>query len=81
MTNDQPNPLAAGKVTAELLGETVVALENTAVTLRLSTTDTVNRAILAYAYLTAIQQAGGEIHVKETAGAPLRRLALNHDIH
>ncbi|MGI5423029.1 hypothetical protein [Actinomadura luteofluorescens] len=75
----QPTPQAAGTITALLLGEAVVALENTAATLNLSKTDTVNRALLAYAYLTALQSSGGEIYVKETAGGDMRRLALNHD--
>lgn len=70
-------PQAAGTITAPLIGEAVIALLNTAETLGLSRTDTVNRAIQAFAYFTAVQQQGGEIYVRQAPGDDLHRLALN----
>ena len=70
-------PQAAGKITVPLIGEAVIALYSTAATLSLSRTDTVNRAIQAYAYFTAVQQQGGEIHVRETPDDDLTRITFD----
>ena len=70
-------PRAAGKITVPLIGEAVIALYSTAETLGLSRTDTVNRAIQAYAYLTAVQQQDGEIYVRQAPGDDLHRIAFD----
>lgn len=73
MTAPQP----AGRITAPLIGEAVIALCNTAETLGLTRTDTINRALQAYAYLTAVQQQGGGIYIRERPGDRLNRIILN----
>jgi hypothetical protein len=70
MTDPQP----AAKITVQLIGSAAIALENSSTILGLSKTDTVNRALIMYGYLTALQEGGGEVHVVETPGGPMRRM-------
>lgn len=69
-------PQAAGRITAPLIGEAVIALENTARTLGLSKTDTVNRALQAYAFLVTLQETGGAVYVRQPGEDGLHRLSL-----
>jgi hypothetical protein len=75
--NAGPAPRAVAKITVPLLGESVIALDSITTQLGLSKTDAVNRALQAYAFLAAIQETGGEVHVKETSGGPLHRLLIH----
>lgn len=75
----RPSPRAAARITVPLLGESVIALQNTAGQLGLSKTDTVNRALQAYAFLITLQETGGEIYVKQTPDDGLHRFLLHQD--
>lgn len=72
-------PKAAAKITVPLIGEALIALESTAKEFGLSKTDTVNRAIQAYAFFMTLQRTGGEIYVRQTPDGGLHRFFLHPD--
>ncbi|TDD97672.1 hypothetical protein [Actinomadura rubrisoli] len=72
-------PRAAAQITVQLLGEAVLALDNTTQALGISKTDTVNRAVQAYAFLMALQRTGGELYLKHTPDDDLHRFLIHQD--
>jgi hypothetical protein len=64
------------RITVNLTPRTLAALELAVEITGDIKTDAINRAIQIYAYLEQVIEAGGSIHVRESAGAELERLKI-----
>jgi hypothetical protein len=69
----EPPPVVA-EINVRLIGEAAIALDNAVALCGVSRTDTVNRAVQAYAFFQALLSNGGEIYVKESPDSDMHRL-------
>lgn len=64
------------RVTANLTPRATEALEQAAKLTGDTTTDTINRAIQVYAYITEITQNDGDVYVRDGGSKELERLRI-----
>lgn len=64
------------RVTVNLTGKSSHALAEAVRITRDSKTDVINKALVVYALLQEIQEAGGAIYLRETSRAELERLRV-----
>lgn len=72
--SEQPKGLT--RLTVNLTPKAAQALEQAVVVTGDSKTDTVNRALQAYAYIVNITQNGGDLYIRDGGQAELQRLTL-----